>query len=108
MDLMNHYLVEELVRARLAELRADAARMRMLAPRSVDAPGPARSVAAWLTDCARWLVNAPRPRVPFSGSGVQAGSRTAGAISTKQVLKALAPAGDARSATSTLAQPRVS
>jgi hypothetical protein len=66
MDLMNNYLVEELVRARLAELRADAARIRTLAPRSVDAPRPGRSFGAWLTDCAHWLVNAPRPRAPLS------------------------------------------
>jgi hypothetical protein len=65
MDLMNNYLVEELVRGRLAELRAEAARMRTRA-RPVDAPGPGRSFGAWLTDCARWLVNAPRPHAPLS------------------------------------------
>jgi hypothetical protein len=65
MDLMNYYLVEELVEARLAELRADGARMRALALRSVDAGGPAKSFGTWLTDRARSLVNAHH-RVPLS------------------------------------------
>ena len=66
MDLMNNYLLEHLVDARLADLRADAARMQRVALRAVDAPRPARSFGAWVVDCARSFVNAPRSRAPLS------------------------------------------
>jgi hypothetical protein len=65
MDL-NDYVVEKLVEGRLAELRADAARMRWVAQASAGTPRPARGFGAWLMDSARWLVNAPRPPAPLS------------------------------------------
>ena len=65
MDLMNDYFVEHLVKALLAELRADGARMQGLALQTVGAASPTRSFGARLIDWARWLVNAPRPRAPL-------------------------------------------
>jgi hypothetical protein len=59
MDL-DRYLLDELVEARISELHADAARMEWPGLASVDAPGPSRSLGAWLIESARWLINAPR------------------------------------------------
>jgi hypothetical protein len=61
MDL-NEYLVEKLVQARLAELRADAAPRRWLPPPSVDGPSPARSFRARLLDSALVRQRAAPPR----------------------------------------------
>jgi hypothetical protein len=74
MDL-NEYLVEKLVQARLAELRADAAPRRWLPPPSVDGPSPARSFRARLLDSARWFVNVPRPPAPLSPRSGARGTR---------------------------------